>query len=157
VSVFLGDVGGYNETDKPDPRSYYDICKYRGEQAVGEYSGGMVLRLNLVGIHPNGSRGKNFLEWLYDSIKESKDMTLFYDSVINPLSNWSLAGLIRKIMEEKIDFKILHLGSRDTLSKADIGKIGGYKARLRLKAWIKIPPFFGRNRCGLTSAWPKKH
>ena len=47
----------------------------------------MVLRLNLIGIHPDGSRGKNFLEWLLDDIHANKDLTLFADVCINPLSN----------------------------------------------------------------------
>ena len=51
----------------------------------------MVLRLNLIGIHPDGSRGQNFLEWLLDGFRANKDMTLFADACINPLSNWTIA------------------------------------------------------------------
>lgn len=147
VSVFSGETGGYREADAPAPKSYYDLSKYQGEQIVGEYEKGMTVRLNLIGLHPKGSRGKNFLEWLYDSVRANKDMTLFDDVVINPLSSWSLAEIIKKIIAEKIEFKILHLGSADLLSKAEIGKmiiekIGGYKGAAKIESIDKNSTVF---------------
>lgn len=123
VSVFSGHQGDYKEEDIPEPMNVYNTTKREGELAVLAYEKGMVLRLNLVGIHPDGSRGKNFLEWLADSIKSNKDMTLFNDQFINPLSNWSVATFIKMIIEKDITEKILHIGSSNTLSKAAIGKL----------------------------------
>lgn len=123
VSVFSGHEGNYTEDATPKPVNVYNRTKRDGELSVATYNKGMMLRLNLIGIHPDGSRGKNFLEWLVDSIQGDKDMTLFNDQFINPLSNWNVAALIKKIIENGVQEKILHIGSSDTLSKAAIGKL----------------------------------
>jgi len=107
-----------------------------GEQIVLEYDLGLVLRINLIGIHPKGSRGVNFFEWLVDSIKANKDIQLFSDVMINPLSNWTIAEFISKIIKIKPEEKILHIGSKNVLSKADIGRfvikeLGNYKGKAK--------------------------
>lgn len=124
ASVFSGQTGDYRENDQPRPLNYYSRTKREGEKIALKYSRGLVLRLNLIGIHPRGSRGLNFLEWLYDSLTTHRDIKLFQNVIINPLSNWTLAALIAKLIKNKaLDEKILHLGSRDHLSKAGIGRL----------------------------------
>jgi dTDP-4-dehydrorhamnose reductase len=121
ASVFRGDRGDYRETEAPDPLNAYNVSKRQGELHTLGYDKGVVLRLNLIGVHPNGSRGKNFLEWLLDCFRAGKDMSLFRDVWINPLSNWTIAALMAKILSADPPDKILHIGSRDVLSKAAIG------------------------------------
>jgi dTDP-4-dehydrorhamnose reductase len=128
ASVFRGDLGDYREEDVPEPTNAYNQSKREGERHTLDYEGGTVLRLNLIGIHPEGSRGKNFLEWLLDDFRANKDMTLFADVCINPLSNWTIAALIAKILARDDLGNILHIGSRDVKSKAAIGEL----ARARL-------------------------
>lgn len=123
ASVFKGDHGDCREEDVPEPTNAYNQSKREGERHTLDYDRGTVLRLNLIGIHPDGSRGKNFLEWLLDGIRADKDMTMFVDACINPLSNWTIAALIAKIMTCDRLGKILHIGSRDVLSKAAIGEL----------------------------------
>jgi dTDP-4-dehydrorhamnose reductase len=144
ASVFGGDSGDYTEDDVPDPVNVYNNTKYEGEQLIGAYEKGMILRLNLVGIHPDGSRGKNFLEWLLDSVRANRDLALFSDACINPLSNWTVAQLIKKIIKSHSKNKILHIGSRDVLSKADIGKMlvqkfPGYKGTIKADSVDTVP------------------
>ena len=98
ASVFRGDHGDYREEDAPEPTNAYNQSKREGERHTLDYERGMVLRLNLIGIHPDGSRGQNFFEWLVDSFRANKDITLFADACINPLSNWTIAALIAKIL-----------------------------------------------------------
>jgi dTDP-4-dehydrorhamnose reductase len=128
ASVFRGDHGDYREVDTPEPTNAYNQSKREGERHTLDYERGTVLRLNLIGIHPEGSRGKNFLEWLLDDFRANKDMTLFADVCINPLSNWTIAALITKILARDDFGNILHIGSRDVKSKAAIGEL----ARARL-------------------------
>jgi dTDP-4-dehydrorhamnose reductase len=128
ASVFKGDHGNYREEDTPEPTNAYNQSKREGERHTLDYDRGLVLRLNLIGIHPDGSRGQNFFEWLLDGFRADKDMTLFADACINPLSNWTIAALIAKIMTRDSLEKILHIGSRDVKSKADIGEL--VRARL---------------------------
>ncbi len=123
ASVFKGDKGNYTERDIPEPTNVYNKTKHEAEQIVLGYEKGVVLRLNIIGIHASGSRGKNFLEWLVDSFQNNKDITLFADSKVNPLSNWTIAEIIEVIFRKNISEKILHIGSRDVHSKADIGRM----------------------------------
>jgi dTDP-4-dehydrorhamnose reductase len=123
ASVFRGDHGDYREEDVPEPTNAYNQSKREGERHTLDYERGTVLRLNLIGIHPEGSRGKNFLEWLLDDFRANKDMTLFADVCINPLSNWTIAALIAKILARDDFGNILHIGSRDVKSKAAIGEL----------------------------------
>lgn len=136
ASVFSGFEGNYKETDLPYPKNFYNLTKFLGEQVISEYNLGLVLRLNLIGIHPKGSRGQNFFEWLVDSIKANKDIHLFSDVMINPLSNWTIAYFISELIKINPQEKILHLASKNILSKAEIGelvikKLGNYKGKAR--------------------------
>jgi dTDP-4-dehydrorhamnose reductase len=123
ASVFRGDHGDRREEDTPEPINAYNQSKREGERHTLDYERGVVLRLNLIGIHPDGSRGRNFLEWLLDDFRANKDMTLFADVCINPLSNWTIAALTAKILTHGGLDKILHIGSRDVKSKAAIGEL----------------------------------
>jgi dTDP-4-dehydrorhamnose reductase len=142
ASVFRGDHGDYHELDAPEPTNAYNQSKREGERHTLAYERGMVLRLNLIGVHPDGSRGQNFFEWLLDNFRDDKDMTLFADACINPLSNWTIAALIAKILARDRLGNILHIGSRDVLSKAAIGEL----ARARL------PDYCGTLRPGSVEA-----
>ena len=123
ASVFSGEKGDYKESDVPQPENVYNKSKVKGEEHVAAYEGGTIMRLNLIGIHPDGSRGKNFLEWLFDSVRADKDMSLFDDVMINPLSNWTIARLISGIIATDTRGKIFHVASSDVRSKADIGEM----------------------------------
>ena len=123
ASVFRGDHGDYGEEDAPDPTNAYNRSKREGERHTLDYDRGLVLRLNMIGIHPDGSRSQNFLEWLLDRFCANEDMVLFADACINPLSNWTIAALIAKVMTRDGSGKILHIGSRDVKSKAAIGEL----------------------------------
>lgn len=143
VSVFSGREGNYKETDIPYPKNFYNLTKLLGERLVLEYDLGLVLRINLIGIHPKGSRGINFFEWLVDSIKTNKNIQLFHDVMINPLSNWTLAEFIEKIIKINPKEKILHLATSNTLSKAAIGKlvlkkIKDYKGKVEFVSVDKV-------------------
>jgi RmlD substrate binding domain len=76
ASVFRGDHGDCREDDAPEPTNAYNQSKREGEWHTLDYDGGVVLRFNLIGIHPDGSRSKNFFEWLVDGFRANKEMTL---------------------------------------------------------------------------------
>jgi dTDP-4-dehydrorhamnose reductase len=77
----------------------------------------------VLGIHPKGSRGKNFIEWLVDSFSSNKDLNLFSDVKINPLSNITAAENIIRLMQNPKATRVAHLASSNVLSKADIGQL----------------------------------
>jgi dTDP-4-dehydrorhamnose reductase len=123
ASVFKGDVGNYREHDELFPTNVYNQTKCDAEKVVLAYEKGKVVRLTIIGIHQDGSRGRNFLEWLVDSFKNNTDITLFTDSRINPLSNWTIAEMLQKILTIRPTEQIFHIGSSDVISKAEIGKL----------------------------------
>lgn len=129
VSVFSGQEGNYKENDVPYPKNFYSLTKLLGEFVVQNYENALILRLNLIGIHPEGSRGRNIIERIYNAVKNKKNIKLFSDVVMNPLSNWTVAESIKKIIEKNPKEKILHIGSKNILSQVDIGKlvIGHFK------------------------------
>lgn len=125
ASVFSGEEGNYKETDIPSPLRVYDQSKREGELFVLDYKGGMVLRLNLIGIHPEQTRVRNFLEWLVDAFKNNRDITLFDNVFINPVSNFTAADFISSWVQhvQSTPRKILHIGSTNVVTKAQIGRL----------------------------------
>lgn len=121
VSVFSGREGNYRETDTPRPASMYDLSKALAEEAVLGYERGHVLRLNVIGVHANGSRGLNFFEWLLDAIARNEDLRLFHDVRMNPLSPKSIAACIAAFIDRAPSDRILHVGATTVASKADVG------------------------------------
>lgn len=123
VSVFSLLHGNAREEDVPKPENVYNRTKFGGERIVSTYDKGVIVRLNLIGVPPRGSRGRSFVEWLVDSFKSNKDISLYTDQRINPLSNWTIARLLIQMSKRDALPPILHLGSPHVLSKAEIGKM----------------------------------
>lgn len=123
ASVFSGRDGNYSETDTPEPDNVYNRSKALAEEYVRTYDKGIVVRINIMGIHPQGSRGRNFMEWLADSFEHDADVSLFSDVRINALSNWTIAELAIRLLRTDIDRGVYHFGARNVLSKAEIGEL----------------------------------
>ncbi len=120
-SVFSGEKGNYKEDDTPDPKNFYSWTKLLGEEAVLAYEKGIVVRAVPIGIHGIGRPQANFMEWLVDSVSNNRSFNLFNDVYINAISAKSLAEILLKV--PKVFKKgVLHIGSRDRLSKAEIGQ-----------------------------------
>lgn len=121
-SVFSGERGNYKENDVPDPKNFYSWTKLLGEEAVLAYERGIVVRVTPIGLHAIGRPQANFMEWLVDSVRNNKSFNLFNDVYINAISAESLAGMLLKV-SKIMKRGILHIGSMDRLSKAEIGRV----------------------------------
>ena len=121
VSVFDGLVGNYTEKDAPTPINVYSLSKFKGEEIVKEYSRGFIVRTNIIGVHSAQFRVKNFFEWLMHSIQINNNFVLFNDVRINPLSQWTLAMFIHHLIIKPPPTPILHFGSKNVMTKAEIG------------------------------------
>lgn len=119
-SVFDGKRGNYNELDKTNPVNYYNFSKIKGENYALGYEKGIVIRTIHIGLHLMGRKPASFLEWLVNSFKNNLDINLFADVKINPLSVSTVAKMIIKV-PTLMNHGLLHLGSRDVVSKADVG------------------------------------
>ena len=121
-SVFSGEKGNYKENDTPDPKNFYSWTKLLGEEAVLAYEKGVVIRAVPIGIHSIGRPQANFIEWLADSVSNNRSFNLFNDVYINAVSAKTFAGILLKV-PKVLDRGVLHIGSRDRLSKAEIGRV----------------------------------
>src|SRR3989344_6634340 len=121
-SIFSGEKGNYKENDMPDPKNFYSWTKLLGEEAVVAYDNGTVVRAVPIGIHGIGRPQANFIEWLVDSANNNKSFNLFNDVFINPISAQSFAKTLAEV-PRVLDKGLLHVGSIDRLSKADIGQM----------------------------------
>lgn len=121
-SVFSGETGNYKEEDTPDPKNFYSWTKLLGEEAVLAYDKGIVVRAVPIGIHGIGRPQANFIEWLVDSVRNNKTFNLFNDVYINAISAVNFAKILIEV-PKVLKRGIIHIGSRDRLSKADIGQM----------------------------------
>lgn len=120
-SVFDGKTGNYKETQSPNPVNYYNFSKIEGEKIVLKYKKGTAVRMIHLGLHLASRKPASFFEWLVNSFKNNRDISLFNDVRINPLSVSTMTRLISEI-PAIMDGGLLHLGSPDVVSKADIGR-----------------------------------
>ncbi|MDP3792199.1 MAG: SDR family oxidoreductase [bacterium] len=119
-SVFDGKTGNYKELDKTNPINYYNLSKVQGENHVLDYEKGLVIRTIPLGLHPMGRKPASFLEWLVSSFKNNLSINLFTDAMINPLTITTLSAMIASVAPF-LDKGVIHLGSRDVVSKAAVG------------------------------------
>ena len=120
-SIFSGEKGNYKENDMPDPKNFYSWTKLLGEEAVVASDNGTVVRAVPIGIHGIGRPQANFIEWLVDSVRNNMSFNLFNDVYINAISVESFAKILLKI-PKVLKKGVLHIGSKDRLSKAEIGQ-----------------------------------
>lgn len=145
-SVFSGETGNYKEEDTPDPKNFYSWTKLLGEEAVLAYDKGVVVRAVPIGIHGIGRSQANFIEWLVDSVRNNRTFNLFNDVYINAISAENLAKILAKI-PTVLARGVLHVGSRDKLSKAAIGqmvisKFPGFSGQAKLISVDEMPGDF---------------
>lgn len=119
--VFSGQRGGYSEKSKPSPINYYGKTKLLGEKEILKYDRGLVVRVNPIGLR-SPEEHPNFIQWFFEAAVKNKSFQLFSDIFINPISTCTLVKTIRRLMN-KSETGIIHLGSKDIVSKADIWKL----------------------------------
>lgn len=119
--VFSGQKGNYLETDRTRPQNYYARSKLAGEKIVLRYERGLVIRANPIGKRPSGSH-PSFIQWFVQRARAHESFSLFSDVDINPISTTALARALERILRA---FRpgILHIGSKDVVSKTDIWRL----------------------------------
>ncbi len=117
VSVFSGSVGDYRESDVREPVNTYSKTKAEAEDYTLLYEKGYVVRLNLLGVRPDGKPGKNFFEWVLTTARQGESLRLFTDQRTNPISNWTVARALRILLTKLPTEHVLHLGTKEPLSK----------------------------------------
>ena len=114
--VYFGN--GPHKEENILPCNVYGITKYLSEKICLNINS-TILRTNFVGKSLSKKRN-SFSDWVVNSVKNGKKITLFNDIFFSPLSIEDLSDLIEIIMKVKIN-GIFNLGSKGSISKAELG------------------------------------
>lgn len=108
-------VGPHKEDEITLP-NYYAFSKYAGELAAAKIPS-TILRTNFFG--PSLCPGRTSLsDWLVESLRQEKPITVFDDIRFSPLSLQSLVELMELVIVRRTQ-GIFNLGSKEGMSKAD--------------------------------------
>ena len=107
--------------------NYYAYSKYASELAALNVSS-TILRTNFFG-RSFCERRLSFTDWVFNSLKDKKNIQVFSDVLFSPLSISSLSKMIGLCIEKK-PVGIFNLGSHSGFSKADFAYMFAMKCGL---------------------------
>lgn len=117
-AVFDGSRGNYSENDPVSPFSVYGETKLSGEAGALTETDALVIRTNFFGWSPSGQR--SILEFFVNSLEEGSPIQGYTDFTVTSIYAGDLLERIGLLTS--IDMTgVVHLASRDPLSKFDFG------------------------------------
>jgi len=120
-AVFPDGIHMATEKDQTSPENVYGKTKETGEKYIKDASGDHIaIRTTIVGKNINPSY-QGFVEWIVNSVKNGKEITLFEDVLFTPITTWHLANEMEWIMRSNIS-GIVHVAGGEPISKYDFGK-----------------------------------
>lgn len=120
--VFDGENGPYKEDDKVNPVSVYGKTKLYGEDLVrNSDTNWVILRSNVIFSFQERTKA-SFIDWVVDSLKNKKSISVVDDQWNNPTWTIDLADVISKIIEKDLD-GLYHYGGRDLLNRFEFAKM----------------------------------
>jgi dTDP-4-dehydrorhamnose reductase len=108
--VFSGKKNCYIEIDQGDGEDLYSVTKYRGEPKYGT-----TIRASIIGLELKNSNGNGLLEWF---LRQNNKIYGYLDQVWNGVTTLELSKFILGL--DKFEDKIIHVYSRDSLSKYEL-------------------------------------
>tara|TARA_B100000029_G_scaffold516812_1_gene634824 strand:- start:10271 stop:11164 length:894 start_codon:yes stop_codon:yes gene_type:complete len=119
--VFDGKAGPYIEDDVPNPINYYGKTKLAAENAVrGCAQPWVILRTNV--LYGNSIRSSaSFVNWVVNSLKNSKEINVVDDQINNPTWTASLAEAIKLSIIMNIQ-EILNYAGSEFMSRFEFAK-----------------------------------
>lgn len=127
--LFAGDRSNYREDDSPVPLNEYARSKLLGEEWVRQtYPQALILRTNFYGWG-HASR-QSFSDWILQSLRAGREITLFDDVFFTPLLADALATAAHRLIEQSAD-GLFHLAGDERVSKYEFG--------LRLARAFELP------------------
>jgi dTDP-4-dehydrorhamnose reductase len=120
-SVFDGKSGNYSESARPSPLNSYAAGKVRTEALVAQANpDAIIIRSYFYGHSPSGTR--SLLEWVLVRALSGQEVPGFTDSYFSPISVHDFANAVDAAID-KSHTGLLHLGSRDRMSKYEFARI----------------------------------
>tara|TARA_Y100001970_G_C14205651_1_gene843783 strand:+ start:814 stop:1701 length:888 start_codon:yes stop_codon:yes gene_type:complete len=120
-AVFPDGVHMATEKDQTFPENVYGKTKELAEKYIKDSGGDHIaIRTTIVGknINPNY---QSFIEWIINSVKKGKSITLFKDALFTPITTWDLANEIEWLIKSDVR-GIIHIAGHQPISKYDFGK-----------------------------------
>lgn len=114
--VFSGKMGGYKESDQPDPVDFYGVSKLMGEPSGDNV---LVIRTSMFG--PELGKRQGLLEWFL--AQKGTTVRGFTNAVFSGFYTRSLAGLIFDIISQSSVSGLRHLGGEPLSKFALLGKV----------------------------------
>lgn len=117
--IFDGKDGPYSEEDTPLPVNYYGGTKLQAEEILQD-SGlpHLIIRSNVIYGTASGVK-KNFFLWVYENLKQKKEIKVVTDQFNNPTLADNLSVLILEATERNLT-GILNLAGTEYLSRYDV-------------------------------------
>jgi dTDP-4-dehydrorhamnose reductase len=109
-------VSGPHVEGTENPINAYGRSKLAGEHAVMTRPNSLILRTSFFGASQTTGR-KSLSDFVIESLRAQKDVTIFDDVMFSPLHATTLASIIFEALEQKLT-GIYNLASRDGFSKA---------------------------------------
>lgn len=105
-------------------QSTYGLSKELGEKILinsNKLRNYLIVRTTIIGFNSNQ---KGYIEWIINSLKNGKQITLFDDVIFNPISIYKMSSIIKSlILRDKIKRNILHLNSSEKTTKYHFGHL----------------------------------
>jgi dTDP-4-dehydrorhamnose reductase len=123
------DGPGFKTEEHVTLRNCYAVTKHESEQ-VALQVGASVIRTNFFGKSLSPRR-TSFTDWVYSSLSEKKQISLFTDVFFSPLSFASLSRAMELVILKKAP-GVFNLGSRNGMSKEEFARHFAMEAGLAL-------------------------
>ncbi|MDP2685120.1 MAG: NAD(P)-dependent oxidoreductase [bacterium] len=120
--LFNGIKGEYSEIDIPNPINNYGKTKLEGENFVRQYSKNhLILRTNFFGWNHYSDK-QTFVEWIYNSLKNGEEISLFYDYIFCPIFIYDFIDIISSLINSEVRGTYNVVG-KNAISKLDFGEM----------------------------------
>ncbi|NKB87387.1 MAG: sugar nucleotide-binding protein [Acidobacteria bacterium] len=120
-AVFDGSAGPYRETDLPSPVNIYGDSKWEAEQVtLAADPRALVVRTCLFGWSAQGNR--SLAEFFVSRLEAGDEVLGYTDAFFSPLATTHLAQLLLRLLGDREQSGLLHLASRDAMSKYQFGR-----------------------------------
>ena len=122
-AVFSSSLHMAKEVDCTSPENLYGKSKELGEffllNSKRDY---LILRTTIVGLNSHRKK-EGFIEWILNSVKSEKKISLFDDVLFTPISIWDFILEINFLIDQNsYESKILHLAGDEVSTKYEFGK-----------------------------------
>lgn len=112
-------LGGFSESDEPNPISVYSCSKFEAENLTRSYQAGCVVRLSLLYGHTL-SKSRGVLGWMEEQFHARQELALFKDEFRTPVHVADAAHAIVELSRTS-QTGLFHCGGPERMSRVDFG------------------------------------